>query len=165
MNRRVLKNFTLSVDGHGQAGRLEEYSPPEFAKITEDFRAGGMDIAVPVELGMEPMEVTFKLFDYNKTLLTRFKDKSIPLVARGGAEDSATGEVIAVTQTMRGMITKIGSGTWKPNDRAILEITAKLTAFKEEHDGEVVIEIDAENMIRNIDGQDVLAGVREALKL
>ena len=63
MSRRVLKNFTLSIDGIGQAGKLEEYTAPEITRITEDFRAGGMDIAVPVDMGMEPMEVTL-LFDY-----------------------------------------------------------------------------------------------------
>jgi P2 family phage contractile tail tube protein len=165
MNRRILKNFNLFVDGIGQAGRIEEYTPPEFVKVTEDFRAGGMDIPVPIELGMEPMEVSFKLVDYNETLLKKVADRSIPLTARGALEDSATGKTIAVVQTMRGMITKFSSGTWKPGEKALLEITAKITAYKEEHDGAVLIEIDAENMIRNIDGVDLLAPVRDALKL
>lgn len=165
MNRRILKNFTLSVDGIGQAGKIEEYSPPEFTKITEDFRAGGMDTSVPVELGMETLEVSFKLFDYNERLISRVAQRSVPLVARGGLEDSATGETIAVTQTMRGMITKLSTGTWKSGEKTLMEVTAKLSAYKEEHNGKVIIEIDVENMIRNIDGIDLLEPVRNALKI
>ena len=79
-------------------------------------------------------------------MLSIIRQYSVPLVARGGFEDLGTGEIIAVTQTMRGVITKMSSGTGNLA-KSIMEITARLTAYKEEHDGETIIEIDAENMI------------------
>lgn len=52
----VLKNMNLFVDGRGYAGRVDEIKLPKLTLKTEEHRAGGMDIPVELELGMDKLE-------------------------------------------------------------------------------------------------------------
>ena len=55
---RVLKNMNLFVDGRGYAGRVDEIELPKLTLKTEEHRAGGMDVPVLIDLGMDKMEST-----------------------------------------------------------------------------------------------------------
>jgi len=70
--RDVLKNINLFVDGRGYAGEVTELTPPVPTLVTEDFRAGGMNGATRVTMGMEPMEASFVLASYDRAVLAAF---------------------------------------------------------------------------------------------
>ena len=53
---KILKNFNAFVDGRGYAGRIDEISLPKLSIKTEEHRAGGMDIPVAIDMGMEKLE-------------------------------------------------------------------------------------------------------------
>lgn len=163
--RDVLKNINLFVDGRGYAGQLSEYNPPELTLVTEDYRGGGMDAPITVEMGMEPLETSFSLIAYDRDVLALFgiaEGNGVRLIARGALE-SYDGTVKPVVHTMRGKITQLSRGTWAPGQLPALQVTLRLTYYQEEHNGEVIHEIDIDNMVRIVNGTDRLAQLRDAL--
>ena len=49
----ILKNMSLFVDGRGYAGNVDELNLPKLALKTEEFRGGGMDAPIEIDMGME----------------------------------------------------------------------------------------------------------------
>jgi P2 family phage contractile tail tube protein len=163
--RDVLKNINLFVDGRGYAGQLDEYNPPDLTLTTEDYRAGGMDAPVALDMGMEGLETSFTLIAYDRDVLALYgvaEGNKVPLTARGALE-SYDGTVTPVVHKMRGKVTSVARGTWAAGQKPSLQITMRLDYYKEEHGGQVVHEIDVENMIRIVNGADRLAEIRAAL--
>ncbi|MDE0625480.1 MAG: phage major tail tube protein [Bryobacterales bacterium] len=162
---RVHKNINLFIDGRGYAGRVTEFDPPKLTIKTEDFRAGGMDAPRRIDMGMEPMESMVTLADVDRDALKLFglvKGEDAAMTLRGGQEGPGTG-VEAVVHQLRGRITEVDWGTWKPGDVSPVKLKMDLGYYKLEVDGETDIEIDVDNMVRIIDGEDQLAEMREAL--
>lgn len=163
--KNLLKNINCFVDGRGHAGEIEELTPPSLRLLTEEFRGGGMDVAVDVPMGMEKLEASFSLKGYSPEVLKLFglaPGNSIPLIFRGALEDD-DGTVKAVVMTMRGFLREVDPGSWQPGQMAPLRGTVSLRYFKQTIDGELIHEIDADNMTRVINGVDQLAAQRQAL--
>lgn len=163
--RDVLKNINLFVDGRGYAGQIDEYNAPDLALAIEAYRGGGMDTSVPLDMGMEALETSFSLISYDADVLSLFgvgEGNDVPFVARGALE-SFDGTVKAAVHTMRGKITRMARGTWAAGQKPSLQITMGLQYYREEHNGVVINEIDAINMIRIVGGVDRLAEQRNAL--
>jgi len=53
---QILKNFNVFANGVSYAGRAEEVSLPKLTVKTEEFRGGGMDAPVELDMGMEKMD-------------------------------------------------------------------------------------------------------------
>jgi hypothetical protein len=165
--RDVLKNFSLTFDGRGYAGQVTEYNAPDLTIVTEDYRAGGMDAPLALEMGMEALTCSFVLISYDADVLSYWglaPGQAVPLTARGAIE-GYDGTVKAVVHSMRGKITSVARGTWGSGQAASLTITMALDYYAETIDGVSICEIDIENMIRVIGGVDRLAAVRAALGL
>lgn len=165
--RDVRKNLNLSVDGRGYAGQIEDFSAPVLATHTEEFRGGGMNAPVDLNMGMEKLQTSFNLISYSKDVLALFgvaNGAIVPFVAREALE-SFDGTVTPVVHTMRGRITKLDPGTSKAGDVASLMTEMTLTYYKLMHGPTVVHEIDVENMIHTVNGVDVLAAQRAAIGL
>ncbi|WP_280565126.1 phage major tail tube protein [Chromohalobacter sp. 48-RD10] len=163
--RNIIKQMTVSVDGRGYAGQVMEYTPPVLTLSTEDHRAGGMDAPIALDMGMEPLESSFVLRSYDREILRQFgvsEGNNVPFVGRG-AMQSYDGTWRRTVHTMRGKITSLDRGTWQAGQVASMTVTMRLDYYKEEHDGVLVHEIDIENMIRTVDGVDLLADLRTAL--
>lgn len=162
---KILKNFALFVDGRGYAGNIDELQLPTLAVTIEDFRAGGMDSSVPVEMGQDKMEATFTLSSYDSAVLGLWgigQGSSVPLVARGALE-SLDGSVESVTVTMDGKVRSLEPGAWTPGAKSSLVFTVDLTAYKYVQNGATVHEIDVPNMVRKVNGVDRLAAQRNAI--
>lgn len=165
--RDVRKNHNIFVDGRGYAGQSDEFNAPKLTLQTEEFRAGGMDLPIDVTMGMEKLACDFALKAYDKNVLALFgvaQGASVPLVVREALE-SFDGTVTPVVHTMRGKITELDPGTSKPGELPTLKITMSLTYYKLQHGDTVVHEIDAENMVRVINGVDALEAIRAALSI
>lgn len=161
----VLKNLNLFVDGRGYAGQIDEYNAPDLSLTTEDFRGGGMDAPIALDMGMEALETSFGLSAYDADVLSLFgvsQGNAVAFTARGALE-SYDGTVKPAIHTMRGKITTIARGTWTPGTKASLTITMRLDYYKEEVDGVTISEIDVINMVRITGGVDRLAAQRAAL--
>ena len=163
--RDVRKNHHISVDGRGYAGQSEEFNAPKLALTAEEFRAAGMDVPIDVTTGMEKLVTDFSLKAYDADVLALFgvaQGASVPFIVREGLE-SFDGTVKTVIHTMRGKIMELDPGTSKPGELPSLKITMSLVYYKMQHNGKVIHEIDAENMVRVINGVDALKAMRDAL--
>jgi P2 family phage contractile tail tube protein len=161
----VRKNFSVFVDGRGFAGNAEEFNAPKLALKLEEFRAGGMNMPVDLDMGQEKMEADFSLVSYSADVLALFgvaPGNTVPLVVREALE-SFDGTVTPVVHVMRGRIKEVDPGTSKAGDKPSLKITMSLTFYRLTHGGRVLQEIDAVNMVHIVDGVDRLAAQRAAL--
>ncbi|NBR48801.1 phage major tail tube protein [bacterium] len=161
----ILKNFNLYVDGRGFAGVCDELQLPTLGLVVEDFRAGGMDASVAVEMGQEKMEASFTLSGYEENVLNLWgvgQGQTVPLVARGALE-SLDGSVTPVVVYMTGTIRTVEPGAWKAGEKSTLKFAMDLRSYKYTQAGRTINEIDIPNMIRVVNGTDRLAAQRNAL--
>ncbi|MCO1333137.1 phage major tail tube protein [Microbulbifer sp. OS29] len=161
----ILKNMALFVDGRGFAGNVEELTLPKLTLKTEEFRNGGMDAPIEVEMGMEKLESEFTLTRFDKNVLKLFglaPGQLTPLTIRG-AVISDDGTQTAVVVNLQGIVREMDPGNWKPGEKATLKIMLALRYYKLTHGGDIVHEIDIPNMVRTIGGVDQLSAVRSAL--
>lgn len=161
----VLKNINLFVDGRGMAGQLESFTPPKITLKLDEFRGGGMDGSIELEQGMEKLESSFSLVGFDPDVLAQLGVRSgtgTPYIVRAALEDF-DGTVTAVSHSMRGKMKIQDHGDQKPGERAPLKCELALTYYKLQHGDRVIHEIDIENMVRIVDGVDVLAAQRAAL--
>jgi P2 family phage contractile tail tube protein len=165
---KILKNFAVFVDGRGYAGKVEEITLPKLTIKTEEYRAGGMDVPIAIDMGMEKLETDMTFSDYDSEIFKLFGIISGNLVAltlRGALQEPDKTDAIPVVLHLRGTIRELDFGTWKAAEKATLKMAMDLRAYKLTYNNADVIEIDAENMIRKIDGTDQLATFRTALGL
>jgi len=162
---KLLKNFNLYVDGRGYAGVCDELQLPNLALVVEDFRAGGMDASVAVEMGQEKLEASFVLSGYEENVLNLWgvgQGTTIPLVARGALED-LDGSVTPVVVYMNGTIRSMEPGAWTAGEKSTITFTMDLRSYKYTQAGRTINEIDIPNMVRIVNGTDRLAAQRNAI--
>ena len=161
---KILKNFNLFIDGRGYVGKVEEVNLPKLNIKTEEFRAGGMDAPAMIDMGIEKLEGSFTLLEYDKDVLKQFGlvgGNAVPLTLRGAIQDDTN--VSALVIKLRGMYTEMDMGKLSAGEKGTLQCTIACRYYSLEMDGEKLIEIDIDNMTRVIGGQDKLADVRKAL--
>ena len=111
MTAKVLKNFSLFVDGRGYAGKAEEVTPPKLTIKTEEFRGGGMDAPIDIDLGMEKMECQFTLVDFDAELMKLFglvDGNAVQVTLRGALCDDNS--VTPIVISLRGMYKELDFG-------------------------------------------------------
>ncbi len=163
--RNILKNFNLFVDGRGYAGELGDYTPANPSVAAEEYRAGGMNAPIDIDMGQEKMTSSFVLRNYSADVLALWgvaPGRLIRVTARGALE-SEDGKVTPVVHNMRGKILTPDRGTWSPGQSASITVNMSLEAFKETIGGREVFDIDVINMKRIVGGVDHLAEQRAAL--
>lgn len=166
MNPRTLRNFNLFVDGRGYAGRADEVTPPSLSIISEDHRAGGMDAPVEIDMGMEKMEMSIVLSEYNADVIATFGllGSGVPLVLRGAIQRQGE-DAVPVIIKATGNLKSRSVGSWKPGSKQTTSLVYHVRKYSETINGREMVNIDVENMIRVINGIDQLASQRAALGL
>jgi P2 family phage contractile tail tube protein len=161
---RILKNFSLFVDGRGLAGTIETLTLPNLTTKMEEFRGGGMDAPIEHDMGMEKLEGSFILAEYNPDILALYglavADKQ--LTARGAMRRDGEA-AIPIVVNMTGVIKQVEKGDWKAGDMSKPTFSFALRYYKLTIGGRELVEIDKVNMIRKIDGVDQLATIRQAI--
>ena len=163
----TLANMNLFVDGMSFQGDVPSLTLPKLTLKTEEHRAGGMDMPVELDMGMEKMESNFVTTGVRKESLKNFglADGNAFNGTFRGSFKGQRGESKSVVVTQRGMLKEVDMGDWKPGDKAEIKHAVALTYYKLEVAGEVIYEIDPVGMKRVINGVDQLAGQRRDLGL
>jgi P2 family phage contractile tail tube protein len=164
---QIRKNFNLFLDGFGYAGNVDEYQPPALTVQVEDFRAGGMDSSVALDMGMEKLEASFKLSKIAAEALRLWgvgAGQTFALVVRGALED-LDGTVKAEVFIQRGTIRSIEFDAVTPGAKAGVTLTMDVREYSYSVDGVTIHDIDVLNMKRIVNGQDRLAAQRAAIGL
>lgn len=161
----ILKNFAIYFDGRSYIGKAKGFQPPELTLKTEEYLAGGMIAAKKVKMGLETMTTTFTLGGYHKEVIAKLglaEGNTPSLTARGALEDS-DGTIHSVEAVMRGQVTSLKPSEWKATEMSELPVEMDLDYYEWRQDGEVIHQIDIENMIWVVDGTDQLQAQRDAL--
>ena len=162
---RVLKNFSLFVDGRGLAGTVSTLTLPTLTTKMEEFRGGGMDAPVDIDMGMEKLEVSFELFDYEENVLSLYglADGAATQVTARGALRRDGEAAVPMVVNMTGVIKEMDPGDWAAGDQTSMTCSMSLRYLKVTIGGREVVEIDKVNMIRRINGADQLESIRTAI--
>lgn len=161
----ILKNFNLYVDGRGYAGNVDEVQLPALNVMGEDYRAGGMDAPIEIDMGMEKLESTFKISRFDSNLDGLLSSGGFVNLTFRGAVESLDGTVQAAVVKMTGKIHGIETDTATPGTKAAKTYRVPLVAYSYTLDGETIHNIDVRNMTRVVGGVDRLAAQRRAIGL
>lgn len=163
---RKLKNFNLFNNGNNYLGQIEEVTLPKLSRKMEEWRGGGMDGPVQIDLGQENIELAWTAGGVIATALSQYGVTTVGgcmLRFAGAYQRDDTGDVDAVEVVVRGRHKEIDFGSAKPGDHTQHKYNTACSYYKLTINGRVMIEIDVLNMLFIVDGVDRLAQQRRAL--
>lgn len=163
----TLAGLNLFVDGISFQGEVPSLTLPKLTLKMEEHRAGGMDMPIELDMGMEKQEASFTTTGVRRESLKYFGLADVTAfngTFRGGYK-GARGKVKQVVVTLRGALKEVDMGDWKSGDKAEIKHSVAVTYYKLELDGDLIYEIDPLGMKRVIDGVDQMAALRSALGL
>ena len=163
---RKLKNFATFVDGTNYMGEMPEVTLPTLTRKMEEYRAGGMNGPIDLDMGQEKMEAELKGAGWIKGLMAKWGagTHDAVMVRFAGAIQSDDSEAVqAVEVVMRGRLSEVDPGSAKAGELTERTYKFTLSYYKATVDGEVELEIDLVNLVENVHGEDRLSAVRAAL--
>ena len=156
------------VNDSSKHGQASEVTCPDIQAKMEDYKALGMVGTAEFFNGFDKMESTIKwTYPDNeiKIACANFMKPVNIMVRSSKAEYDGGGisEEVPVVIYMKGYPKKHPGGTYKPKEDTEVENTFSILYYKEEVDGEAIIEVDVLNNIYNVNGEDLLAERRSNL--
>jgi P2 family phage contractile tail tube protein len=165
---RKLKNFLVFEDGVSFVGEAPEIELPKLSRKMEEYRGGGMNGPVDIDLGMEKLELGLTIGGFMAGMFRHWgatKHDAVAVRFAGAYQRDDTGDVDAIEVYVRGRYREIDPGTGKAGDNADQKGTMSLSYYRLTQNDEVLIEIDLPNFVEMINGEDRLAAQRRALGL
>ena len=168
MSNWVRKYQGLYADGREKISSLIEWTPPVPTIITEGFRAGGMDMEIDMDMGMEKLSASFTIGE-DPDILGLFgikqNAKQVPIFIRSHMENDITSEKHTVIEELRCKVVSIDMGTKSAGSFSPTTVTLSPMYYKYhiEQSGKVIWEIDPVNMVRIVNGVDQLTEARASL--
>lgn len=163
---RKLKNLNLFNEGQSYLGEIASVTLPKLTRKLEDWRGGGMDGTVKVDMGAEAMEMEFSTGGPMRDVLRQFgavSASAIFLRFAGAYQSDDTGVVDTVEVTVRGRHEEIDMGEAKPGEGGEFKVKSSLTYYRLDWNGVEEIEIDVLNGVFRVGGVDRTAELRAAI--
>lgn len=165
---KKLKNFNLFGDGNNWQGQVPTLTLPELGRNMEEYRGGGMDGPVEIDMGQNLIELQWTaagmIADIFNDYGTPIHDASL-LRFTGSYESDETGEVMATEVVVRGRHKTIAMGDVEAGGQNQIQTTTTCSYYKLTVGGTELIEIDLPGMVFKVRGVDRLAERRTALGL
>lgn len=163
---RILRKFAVFNDGLAYLGEVSEIALPKLTRKMEDWRGGGMDRPVSIDMGGEALEMELTFGGPMRDVLKQYGSSTIDgvymrFVGAYQAQDSALKTAVEIV--VRGRYQEIDFGNAKVGDKSDFKAKMKLAYYKLNWNGSTLIEIDPLNMIEMVDGTDVLSDFRSLL--
>lgn len=165
---KKLKNMNLFHQGVSFLGQVATVTLPTLARTMEDYRGGGMDGALKIDLGQEPIELEWGCGGFMEEVLDQYGVTSVSGVMlrfNGAYQNDQTGDVHAVELIVQGRHEEIEPGEAKPGEDTEFNVKTACAYYKLTVDGREKIEIDVANFIFRVNGIDRLAEQRKAIGL
>lgn len=164
---RKLKNLNVFNNAESLLGQIGAFTVPKLQRKMEDWRGGGMDSGVKIDLGGgdDGLQAEWTLGGLDLNTIRQFGGSisSVQLRFAGAYQRDDTGEVDAVEIVLRGRHEEIDMGEAKAGEDTEQKMITHCTYYKLSVNGRVEIEIDVLNMIYIVNGTDILAEQRKAL--
>ncbi|WP_294192304.1 phage major tail tube protein [uncultured Sphingomonas sp.] len=161
-----LKQMMMFNAGAAFVGETVEITPPKLTRKLEEYRAGGMNRPVKVDMGGEALEMEATYGGPMRQILRQHAMLSLSGVQQrfvGSFQNDDTGNLDAIEIVTRGRHEEIDMGNWKPGDDTEFKVKSQLSYYKLSWNGEVVIEIDVLGMVELVGGVDLMAAHRAVL--
>lgn len=158
----TFKKYNVFIDGHGLAGQIEEYEPPQIKLKIEDFQGAGMLGPVGMMLGVEALDGSLTLGGQVREVLRRFggcTHNGVIIRIMSAYQSDDTCAVDATEETMRVRLVGIEQDAMKQGDHQKIKVPFKCSYYKKTVNGEIDIEADL------INGKLIIAGVDQMAKL
>lgn len=161
----TLKAFTTFLNGKSYLGRCSGGTPPDLALKVMEYRDGGMDAPVEMDVGMNSLNMMISLDEPSAALTGAFGTQG-QLTLRGSYEGPG-GTIIAIEHYGEGLIKEVKTNEFKAAGEKTGDQAGTMNCqyYRLTHDGQVLVEVDLVNGTRAINGVDQLAGRRAALGL
>jgi P2 family phage contractile tail tube protein len=163
---RKLKNLNVFENGLSYLGQVTSVTLPKLTRKMEDFRGGGMNAPLKVDMGMEGLALEFTCGGFMADVFASFgsaRHDATQLRFAGAYQRDDTGEVDAVEVTFAGRYSEIDMGDSKPGDDTEHKYKVELSYYQLTINGRQLALIDIPNMVELIDGTDRLAEQRAAI--
>lgn len=163
---RKLKNMNVFNEGRSWLGEVSSITLPKLARKFEEWRGGGMDGPVMLDMGGEALELETTCGGPMLDVLRQYGVRGIAGVYLryvGHHQNDETGGVDTVEITVRGRHQEIDMGESKPGEGGEFKTKSALSYYRLDVNGRTMVEIDRLNMVFLVDGVDRLAEQRAAL--
>jgi len=166
--RDILQGFTAYFNGRDQGIDCEEVGLPTPTNVRQEYRGGGMDLAVNQGMAaLEPLEATFRFSGHSVNALRAVGQgpgKNITVTVRGGVLDSLTGVTTAHVVILVGQFNEFSRDNWQRGEKGGIELTMSgIQVYRYEVGGAILHDIQAYPPRRVIDGVDQLADLNAIL--
>lgn len=163
---KKLKNLNVYVDGVSYLGVIAEATLPKLGRTMEDWRGGGMDGKIKVDMGGEPIEFEWTSGGLMLEAVRQFgatQHDAAMLRFTGAYQNDQTGGVDAVEIVVRGRHEELDFGNAKPGEGTEHKVKTTCSYYKLTVNGTVEVEIDVLGMVFITGGIDRLAAIRQAI--
>ncbi|MFL9993057.1 phage major tail tube protein [Paraburkholderia sediminicola] len=165
---KTLKSFNVFNAGNNHIGLVEELTLPKLTRKTEDWRGGGMGGSIKLDFGQEAITLDATYGGIMRGILEQYgvtKHDGVQVRFAGAYRSEDADRPDAIEIVVRGRHTEIDMGTAKAGDKGTFKVSTACSYYKLTFNGQTVIEIDLINMIEIVNGQDLLADIRNAIGL
>lgn len=167
---KKLKMMNLFNEGNSYLGQTGEVTLPKLGRKFEDWRGGGMNGAVKIDLGLsdDMTEFSWKLGGIDPIVIGQFGAATVAALGlrfAGSYQRDDTGETTAVEIVVRGRHEEIDFGNAKAGDDTEVSIKTIWSYYKLTVDGKVMVEIDIPGVVENVNGVDLIAAHRKNIGL
>lgn len=164
----ILRDFTVFLNGVGKIGTVANIQLPELDVQMEEFRGGGMDMAVQIPMGLNKMELSFDLLSWDEDTWAAvgFDAKSMQTkLDFYGVTITANGAEAPVEINVQGGIIAVKNDALSPGKSS--KQTVKMSVFKYKHTigSNVVMNIDAFGKIFYSGANDLASQARGYLHI
>ncbi|WP_267382225.1 MULTISPECIES: phage major tail tube protein [unclassified Sphingomonas] len=163
---RKLKNLMLFNAGNAYLGEVASFTAPKLARKMEEWRGGGMDGPVKIDMGSEALEAEWSCGGPMRDVIRQFgviDATGVQLRFVGAYQHDDSGDVDAIEIVIRGRHEEIDMGEQKVGDAGEFKVKTAIAYYQLTWNGVVEIEIDLLGMVFVVGGIDRLAEIRDAL--
>lgn len=163
-----LKQTMMFNEGQAFIGETVSITPPKLVRKLEDYRAGGMDRPIKIDMGGEALEMEAVYGGPLRPVLRQHGMLSVGGVYQrfvGSYQDDALGTFHKVEMVTRGRHEEIDFGEWKPGESGEFKVKSQLSFLSIAMDEEELCFIDVLGMISRVGGVDLMAPHRAAFGL
>lgn len=165
---KKLKHFNLFGDGNNWAGQIQSITLPTLARVMEEYRGGGMDAPVDIDMGMQKIELAWTAGGLINEMFDGFGASRLDghmLRFVGSYQGDDTGESVPVEIVVRGRHSQIEMGSAEAGGGTAHAVTTTCSYYKLMINGEEVIEADVPGLVFKVRGVDRLAQHRRNIGL
>lgn len=163
---RKLKNMMLFNAGVAYLGEVGAFTQPKLGRKFEEWRGGGMDGPVKIDMGSEALEAEWSCGGPMRDVLRQYGATGVADVQLrfvGAYQNDDSGEVDAIEIVVRGRHEEIDMGEAKPGEGGEFKVKTAIAYYKLTWNGVTEIEIDQLGMVFIVGGVDRMAEIRSKL--